>query len=104
MSEIQAVPDAGFAVGSSDVWSLLYAANEQPVLYVEQDPDDNRPVRLSVWAGAYVHDHQVVARREDVVDAIGDTPDDGSVAEYLAVLQTSVDQVLAEIAERGDCD
>jgi hypothetical protein len=64
-------------VTTSDLRALLDGTSERPVLYVARDEDTGEPVSLEVWAEALVPHGDIIARRHELVDALGgpDHPD-----------------------------
>ncbi|MGW0033048.1 hypothetical protein ACWDXD_24930 [Streptomyces sp. NPDC003314] len=87
-------------VTRADIHQLLASPAEDPVLYLSLGPDgDGGPLEVDVWAGGYVHHGQILVHRHEVVDAIGDAPDDGEVDSYLEELQQTVEDVAAALAE-----
>jgi hypothetical protein len=86
-------------VTSFDIRQLLGSPAQEPVLYLKAGPDDEGgELEADVWASAYVHHSKVIVRRGEVVDAIGDDPDDDAVKHYLTLLKQTVAEVTAALA------
>lgn len=79
-------------VTAAHVRLLLASSVESPVLYGAVDDTDST-LSIDVWADAYVNHSSVIARHEDVVDEIGDSPDDDTIADYLPGLQETADRI-----------
>ncbi|PPS89420.1 hypothetical protein [Streptomyces sp. MH60] len=83
----------------ADLRKLLDGPSDSPVLYVSRDEDTGEPVRLDVWDDAYVLYADVVARKHELVDALGgpDHPDgitDGALKNLLPLYQGTVDGIV----------
>ncbi|MGW3492056.1 hypothetical protein [Streptomyces sp. NPDC001054] len=63
---------------------LLDAPHEDPVIYLERDDDSGKVTGLDVWAEALVPHGDIVVRREELADQLGDDPQG---AERTAALQ-----------------
>lgn len=89
----------GPLVTVADVRALLAAQSEDPVLYVQNGPDDEggEPT-VEVWAGALVPAGSVIVRRSDLDDTLGDDPDDDSIRECLPQMQEDADRIAAEFS------
>ncbi|MCG8971848.1 hypothetical protein [Streptomyces sp. CL12-4] len=82
-----------------DLQQLLASPGEDPVLYLKAGPDDEGgPLEVDVWVSAYVHHSKVIVHRHEVVDALGDTPDDDALDDYLTLLEPTVEDVAAALA------
>ncbi|MFD9394984.1 hypothetical protein ACFWBB_30930 [Streptomyces sp. NPDC060000] len=86
-------------VTRADIQQLLASTGEDPVLYLKAGPDnEGGPLEVDVWVSAYVSHARVLVHRHEVVDAIGDAPDDDDVDEYLSELEQTVEDVAAALA------
>ncbi|QFG13298.1 hypothetical protein SEA_GILGAMESH_106 [Streptomyces phage Gilgamesh] len=82
-----------------DLQQLLASPGEDPVLYLKAGPDDEGgPLEVDVWVSAYVHHSKVIVHRHEVVDALGDAPDDDALDDYLPLLEQTVEEVAAALA------
>ncbi|MET9776098.1 hypothetical protein ABZ023_17890 [Streptomyces sp. NPDC006367] len=82
-----------------DIRQLLASTGEDPVLYLKAGPDDEGgSLEVDVWVSAYVHRSKVIVHRHEVVDALGDSPDDDEVDDYLTMLEQTVEDVAAGLA------
>lgn len=87
------------AITRADVRQLLAHPGEDPVLYLKAGPDDEGgELEPDVWVSAYVHHSKVLVHRHEVVDALGEDPDDDEVDDYLEQLEQTVEEVAAALA------
>jgi hypothetical protein len=63
--------DEMLTVTTDNLRDLLASGAEDPVLYVARDEDTGEPVRLEVWDEALVPHGDIVARKHELVDALG---------------------------------
>lgn len=86
-------------VAADDVHTLLNAPHEGPVLYLQDESDDDGSgyLAIGVWAEALVPNGSVIARRHEVEDALGADPDADMIDGYLPYLQETVDEMVAEL-------
>ena len=86
-------------VTHQDVHALLDCPNEDPVLYVQNGPDDDGtgPLTLEVWAAVLVPHSSVVARRDDLPDWLQEAPDPDGIEELLPELQEKTEQIAEEL-------
>jgi hypothetical protein len=86
-------------VTRADIQRLLASPGEDPVLYLKAGPDDEGgPLEVDVWVSAYVRYSKVLAHRHEVLDVLGEAPDDDAVDDYLALLEQTVEDVAASLA------
>ncbi|WP_331732935.1 hypothetical protein OG613_48955 (plasmid) [Streptomyces sp. NBC_00015] len=81
------------------VQQLLASPGEDPVLYLKAGPnDEGGELEVDHWVAAYVPHPKVLVHRHEVVDAIGEDPDEDAVEHYLTLLQPTVDEVASSLA------
>ncbi|MEV4335308.1 hypothetical protein AB0K02_33240 [Streptomyces sp. NPDC049597] len=69
---------------------LLDAPSDDPVLYVSHESEEPQ---LDVWAAAYVPHDDTVVHRWELLDALGDAPDE-DIWDHLALLQETVEEIV----------
>lgn len=88
-----------------DVYSLLNAGCEDPVLWVKWGPDDEEdgPLELDVDPAAHVHHDRIVMTRPDAVDFLGsEDPQPEDIEPHLEQLQGNVDEVCDSLGPFDD--
>ncbi|MET9222295.1 hypothetical protein ABZX65_26515 [Streptomyces sp. NPDC003300] len=101
MTETDTTPTATI----DDIRDLLAYGGQEPVLYVQNGPDDEGGEQtLAVWARALVPHNRVVCSREEVIDALGDGPDGGDIdddliEDYLPGVQDTIDEIIQTAAQ-----
>lgn len=81
----------------ADIRELLASGAEEPVLYVQNGPDDEGGEQtLAVWARALVPRGRIACTFEEVTDAIGDEPDDDDITGYLPGVQDEIDRIVED--------
>jgi hypothetical protein len=63
--------DEMLTVTTANLRELLASPAQDPVLYVARDENTGEPVRLEVWAEAYVPNADIMVRQHELVDALG---------------------------------
>jgi hypothetical protein len=83
-------------VTAADLRRLLNGVSDTPVLYVERDEDTGTPLRLDVWDEAYAPHHDIVTRKHELEDALGDASDDegDDFTDLLPEYQATIDNIL----------
>lgn len=83
-------------VTTAHLRELLHSTVESPVLYVVRD--DNGVLSLDTWAEAYVWHHAVVAHRHELIDWVGESPDDDLLDGALADCQQAADEAVVRLS------
>lgn len=82
----------------ADLRELLESPAESPVLYIKQGPDFGSGYpSLEVWADAYVANAAIVLRRHELIDMVGEHPDDKTLTDALDEIQADVDEVFERL-------
>lgn len=76
----------------ADVRRLLACGEQEPVMYVERDDD---AACISVAGEADVRNPNVIVPLHELVDALGKTPTDEDIEEYLPLLQATTNEILS---------
>lgn len=86
---------------AADVRRLLDAQQDRAVLYVKLGPDDEGgEPELDVWVDSEVSHLRVVLRKPEVVDALGDDPDEEDIETFLASCSPETDDAITDILSR----